>query len=49
MSAVGYTDGNSYGRTFIFGMVGTHGHGDQSRMISGWYQSELADCGAVYL
>ena len=49
MSVFGCTDSNSYGRTFIFGMVGPHGHGNQSRMISWWYQSELADCGSVYL
>ena len=31
MSALGCTDSNSYGITSIFGMVGTHGHGIQSR------------------
>ena len=49
MSAIECSDSNSYDRGFIFGMVGTHGHGNQSRMITGWYRSELAGCGSVYL
>ena len=49
MSALGYTDDNSVGKACIFGMVGPHGHGNQSRMTTWWYQSELADCGSVYL
>ena len=49
MRALGCTDSNSYGMTFIFGMVGTHGHGRQSRMITWWYQFKLAGCGSVYL
>ena len=47
MCVLGCSDSNSYGITFIFGMVGTHGHSNQSRMITWWYQSKLAGCGSV--
>ena len=49
MSVFGCTDSSSYGITFIIGIVGTHGDSTQSRMITWWYQSELAGCGSVYL